>query len=324
MSQSGSSTSNLKDIALSSCTEAETVRPVPESLLWAELSLLGVILIWGVNLPIMKTGLEHVNEYAFNAFRLTLSAIVLVVIALRDGGFSWKAFSSEQRWQIFRYAVLASGLYQVLFLLGLYRTTSANTALIMTSVPMWTALFARFFINERLTRLAWTGLIGAFLGTVVVTTANGISGESKYLWGNLIMLAAAVTWASSTVVSRPVLRSVSPIKLSAVSSVMMLPLHFLLAWEKLPSGLEALKEFDAWSSVLYSGVFSTGLALVMFNYGVRQTSAAHASVYSNLLPLVAMISAFLLRGESVTTFQIAGGVLIIAGLMVMRQGRRGG
>ena len=305
-----------------SCSENKPTSLQPEGTLWPDLSLFGVILIWGINLPIMKTGLEHVNAYAFNAFRLTLSAVVLACIAFRDGRLDLRSLTTSQKRQVFVYALLASGCYQVLFLLGLDRTTSANTALIMTSVPMWTALLARFLIHEKLTQLAWVGLLGAFFGTVVVTASNGISGESKYLIGNLIMLGAAITWSSGTVASRSILRTVSPLKLSAISSVIMLPVHFVIAWDKLGDGIAALPEIEAWSSVLYSGLFSTGFALAMWNYGVLHTSAAHASVYNNLLPVIAMVSAFLIRGESVTIIQIVGGILIIAGLMIMHKGRR--
>ena len=305
----------------SSCTDADLDNSLPATNVWPDLSLLGVILIWGINLPVMKIGLEHMNIYAFNAFRLTLSAIVLVVIAVRRTKINLRNFSRSQKWQIFRYAVLASGLYQVLFLLGIAQTTSANAALIFTSVPMWTALMGRFLIYEKLTQQAWTGLSVAFVGTVVVTTANGVSGEVQYLVGNIIILLGALAWSYGTVVSRPVMQTISPLTLSAIASVSMLPVHYLLAWNVLGEGVAALSGFKAWSTLLYSGVFSTGFALAMWNYGVRHTGAAHASVYQNLLPLVAMISAFLIRGETVTPIQIIGGILIIGGLVLMRRGR---
>ena len=54
------------------------------STLWPDASLLGVALIWGVNIPIMKIGLEQVDVYVFNAIRLVISAIVLATLALRD------------------------------------------------------------------------------------------------------------------------------------------------------------------------------------------------------------------------------------------------
>ncbi|MEW4487170.1 DMT family transporter [Thalassoglobus sp. JC818] len=289
--------------------------------LLADASLFGVVLIWGINMPVMKIGLEHMNVYAFNAGRLTLSAAVLMVIAIRARSFRPSQISRSMWKHVAVYAFIASGLYQVLFLLGIARTTSGNAALIMTSVPMWTALLARFLIGERLSRMAWTGLIGAFVGTCVVTATNGVSGDSSYFLGNVIMLIAALTWSYGTVKSRQILTSVSPLTLSAIASVSMLPLHFMIAGPNVLQDFTALTRADAFFPILYSGIFSTGFALAMWNFGVRQTGAAHASVYQNLIPVIAMLSAWMIRGETVSLSQIMGGVMIIGGLMIMRRAR---
>ncbi|WP_197442154.1 DMT family transporter [Thalassoglobus polymorphus] len=303
----------------SSTTQSSTIQRSPKLL--PDLSLFGVALIWGINLPVMKVGLEHINVYAFNAIRLFISAGVLVAIAYRDR--PWKVFQlpAKTKWNIFQYAVIASGLYQVLFLLGIAYASSANAALIMSTVPMWTALLALVFLKERLSRLAWGGLFIALAGTLIVTGQNGISGDSDDSLGNLIMLVAALVWATGTVKSRQLLGEVSPLTLSAVSSVSMLPLHFVIAAPYLAGEMTGLTNPQVWVPVIYSGVFSTGVALVMWNYGVREAGAAHAAIYQNLVPVIAMTSAFIVRGESVTSVQIVGGVLIIGGLVVMRKAR---
>ena len=113
----------------------------PTRSIWPDLSLLGVAVIWGVNIPLMKLGLEGVERFAFNAVRLLLSALILALLALRETlpptprprGF-WGAVAL--------YAFIASGIYQWTFILGVTRTASGNGSLIMATVPMWTALLA--------------------------------------------------------------------------------------------------------------------------------------------------------------------------------------
>ena len=280
----------------------------PQRSVWPDLSLLGVALIWGVNIPIMKIGLADVEPFAFNAVRLTLSAIVLAILALRESGPATK-------WP--------SGLwmYQILFLLGVSRTATGNGSLIMATVPMWTALLARFLLGEKLNWLARIGLTTAFMGTLVVALEKGISSDRHLLIGNFFMLMAALAWAWGTVQSRKVLPYISPMRLSAISAVSMLPVQFACAATSLTSILPRLSDFNVWGSIVYAGVLSTGLALPMWSYGVRHSGAAQAAVFQNLVPIVAIASAWLIQGDPVTSNQILGGVLILGGLVLVRRSR---
>ena len=290
---------------------------------WSDASLIGVALIWGINIPIMKIGLDQLNVFVFNAIRLTVSALVLTLFAwreLRDGilpktGITWR--------QVVIYAVLSSGLYQVLFLLGIAHTTSGNTALIMATVPMWTALLALIFLGESLHRVSWWGLVIALVGTVLVAAQKGdFTADGNHLIGNLIVLTAALVWSGGTVYSRPLLKQISPLQISALASVIALPIHFAAAWGHFESSFSALQSTEIWTILLYSGILSSGLALPMWNFGVRHAGAAHAAIIQNLIPLIAIVAAWFSRGETATAAQLGGGALILGGLVIMRIGRR--
>ena len=293
---------------------------LPIRAVWPDLSLLGVAIIWGVNIPVMKSGLVGVAPFAFNAVRLLLSALVLVLLALREKSpvvepppGLWK--------QVLLYAVIASGIYQWMFLLGISRTASGNGSLIMATVPMWTAVLARLLLGERLRGQAKVGLATAFAGTLIVAFEKEVSGDGSLLVGNFCMLMAALAWAWGTVQSRKVLPYVSPMRLSAISAVTMLPLQFVLAATSLTSILPHLRETNVWIPLVYAGVLSTGLAVPMWSYGVRHSGAAQAAVFQNLVPIVAIATAWFFRGEPVTQNQIMGGTLIIGGLVLVRRGR---
>lgn len=296
----------------------QTDRP-PRSF-WPDLSLLGVAIIWGVNIPLMKLGLEGVERFAFNAVRLLLSTLILVLLALRESPFAgtrprgfWGAVAL--------YAVIASGVYQWTFILGVTRTASGNGSLIMATVPMWTAILARLLLGEKLTTLAKVGLVIAFLGTSIVALQKDLQGGESPLLGNLFMLLAALTWAWGTVQSRKVLPYISPMQLSAIASISMLPLHFLFALDSVSGFIPQLQATRVWGPLVYAGLLSTGLALPMWSYGVRHSGAAQAAVFQNLVPIVAIASAWLINGEPVTDSQKLGGALIIGGLVLVRRSR---
>ena len=293
------------------------------STFWPDASLIGVAVIWGVNIPLMKTGLDQVDIYVFNAIRLAISAVTLAVYAAHERRRNRSHGTSVTWVQLLIYAAMVSALYQVAFLLGIARTTSGNTALIIATVPLWTALLARVFLGERLRRLAWGGLVVALVGTVIVALQKGdVTGNFQHLWGNVLILAAALLWSGATVYSRPLLKRVSPLQLSAAAAVIGLPVHFLIAAGRYESSWPALHSCQLWVIILYAGILSSGLAQPMWNFGVRQAGAAHAAIIQNLIPLVAILVAWISRGEAVSGPQLFGGTLILGGLVTMRLGRR--
>ncbi|MCA9036083.1 MAG: DMT family transporter [Planctomycetaceae bacterium] len=290
--------------------------------MWSELSLVGVAFIWGINIPIMKNGLDQMNWYGLNAIRLVFSASVLALLGWREFRGGTRPAKTLKKSHVFAYAVIVSGLYQFLFLLGISRTTSANTSLIISTIPMWTALAARVFLKEKLRPLAWFALTIAFVGTVVVALQKtGGDQHQQSLIGNLCIIGAALGWSAGTVISRPLLKSISPMQLSAWSATIALPFHLAVAAPWLSQSVQRAAKPELLAILLYSGVFSTGLALPMWSFGVRHSGAARASAFQNLVPLIAIASAWLIRGESVGWAQLAGGGMIIGGLVLIRMVR---
>jgi hypothetical protein len=329
-------------------------------LLLADLALLAVAVIWGVNIPVMKVALESgITPYSLNAIRLVVSAIVLLGCAGLEYRTGVRPAAGISRIRIVIYALIVSVAYQYLFLMAVSRTTSANVALIMATVPMWTALGARLFLKEILPAMAWVGLLIAFAGTMIVTvqkqvtpvaevTISEVVGSEKTasvaelalgpiidevksrqsdldaatrFSGNMIALLAALTWASGTVFSRPMLKLISPVQLAACSATIGLPFHVLFAWPTLAVCIPLLQETSLQLCILYSGILSTGLALAMWSYGVKHAGAAQATMFQNLSPIVAIVSAWLWRGESISIAQTIGGAMIISGLVIMRRSR---
>ena len=334
-------------------SSSSTVRP-----LWlADLTLLLVAIIWGVNIPVMKVALRTIDAYAFNAIRLVVSSVVLIFFARREFLNGIRPDSTLSKRNVCIYASVVSMAYQLLFLLAISRATSADVALIMATVPMWTAIGARFFLKEILPLLAWVGLIMAFSGTMIVTLhkaptpTNGNTVESggqviaettavsvpvqqheseasRRLLGNLFALSAALAWAAGTVFSRPLLGKISPIQLSACSATLGLPFHIIIAlligWDSVPASAAAMKDVSLVTCTLYSGILSTGLALAMWSYGVKHAGAAQAAMIQNLTPVVAMAAAWVWLGETINSAQALGGGMIISGLFIMHRSRRTG
>lgn len=278
-------------------------------------------------MAVMKLAITEIDPFVFNSVRLTLSGIVLGVCAWFENKHRPQPSGLEnppstfKKWlMIGLFAIFSGAVYQIIFVIGMWWTTAGNTALIMSSMPMWTAILAFLLYSEKIGK-AWIGLGITFLGTIVVTLQkSGISLESENLFGNILVLVAAIAWAIGAVVSRPMLNYISPIRLAFFATAGTLPIHFLMP-TVFPSanGFSGILAPEILACILYSGIFSTGLAYAMWNYGVQKLGASYASVYQNLVPLVALIAAWFFLSETISPMQLLGGFLIIFGLFVTRK-----
>ena len=307
-------------------TQTVSKSDTTHSRFWADFNLFAVAVIWGINAVVVKYGVSNVDPFVFNAIRLTFSAFALWLCVLfvdkRNPASKTQEKHPHLVWWVIGFAILSGAVYQITFLAGISRTTAGNTALIMSSCPMWTAILAVFTTKDQLTRLAWLGLTMTLAGTILVIAQKGeFNASAATILGNLIVMAAAIAWSASSVATKPLLNYISAIRLAFWSIFITLPLHWLLAIPNLQTDFGIAFEPRTFAAMLYSGFCSTGIALAMWNYGVQKVGAPHAAIYQNVIPLVAVVSAWLLIGEVPVALQLWGGALIIAGLIVMRRSR---
>ncbi len=302
--------------------------------LWADGILFFTALLWGTNILVFKStisnsadGAERFDPWIFNAYRLVLATFTLGLLALGEAYLLPAANRVAKKpipWlRVLGFSLISGFLYLIIFVKGIDLTTAGNTALLLASMPMWTAIFSYFLLAERLPRVTWFGLLVTFAGTTIVTTQGSgeVSLESKYFIGNLFMLSAAATWALGTVFSRPILQTISPLRLAFISAAVTTPLHILLVADRMLPAWSTAMQPQNLIAIIYSGVFSTGVAYATWHYGVRAVGGSHASVYQNVVTLVAVIGGWIFLGEKTMVAQLFGGALTIAGLVLMRRGR---
>ncbi len=293
----------------------------------SELELLSVVLFWGLNFVVIKIVLEVMHPHVMNIFRLLSAALLLGLIYHRRVGGSMKAFWAPLRSDPVAFIVLSIigwVIYQIAFITGLYYTTAGNGAMIMASAPIWTAVLALIIGTERLSLFAWLGMLVSIGGTAVIVAFGSaeVDLSSDLLLGNAIVLFAAMLWGSYTALTRPLVDKHSPISVTVLALLIALPPMALLAipyWDLVDWVLITPLY---WLAIFFSGALSTGVAIVFWNAAVKTLGASHTAAFGNLVPLIALVSSFFILGDAILPVQIAGGTLIIGGLVVMRWARR--
>lgn len=288
------------------------------------LGLLVVVLIWGLNFPIIKVTLEVLPPFAVNALRFSISALTLGLIwavEARRSGIPFFRPLRERPGAVLALGILGHLTYQVLFILGIARTPAGTGALLIAASPIWTALVGHFSGLDRLNGRAAFALAVCAAGVAVVILGEaGGATVGGSIAGSLFMLAGGVAWALYTVFSRPVLTSgVAPMGLTFFSVAAAAPFLLALGVPDLAAQDWSRVGLSAWGALLFSGVLSTGIAYALWNEGVRKLGPARTGAFSNLTPFVALLTSYLLLREPVTLTQVCGGALIIGGLILMRR-----
>ena len=287
-----------------------------------EVGLLAVVLIWGVNFAVIKVPLEVLPPFVVNLARFVVSAAVLGALHVRQaharGVSPWSTFRAG-RWEVVGLGLLGILVYQVGFIVGVDRVTAGMGALLIASSPLWTAVSAHALGVERLRGAGWAGTGVCLVGVVLVVAGRPgeLGGDAL---GVALMLGASLAWGVYTTLSRPLLdRGASALGLTFWGVVVSFPGLVALA---VPDLLSAdWQAVDAWDGVaiVFSGGLSTGVAYGIWNASVQAVGPSRTAAFSNLVPFVGIAAGAVLLGEPVQLLQIAGGVAIVAGVLVVRR-----
>ncbi len=279
--------------------------------------MLAVVLFWGVNFPLVKGALREFDALAFAGLRFALVTVCMAGLAwAREGSLRPRP---GDVWKVMGLGLLGNGVYQLAFMLGLARTTASNASLIVATAPIFVALTAGL-LGERIHRWAWLGIILSFLGiALVIQGGAGASLGTEHLVGDVIALVGAAAWGAYTALLRPFLKVYSPLKLNALTMlfgtfplfIAAAPAMSRIAWTSISGG--------AWLVLLYSALFSVVISYNIWNWAVHRVGSARTAVYSNLVPVVALLTSALLLGERMTLLQFVGAAVVITGIVLTRR-----
>ena len=283
-----------------------------------------IIVVWGVNFPVLKHVLEVMHPFVLNVFRFiaSIAAILLVILFQNKPLLNWSTLKSHL-FSFLLLGLLGYFLYQLFFILGIKNTTAGNSAIIMASSPVWTALVAITLYKEKLKRYAWLGLTLSVAGAIYVSLSgdNTISLDANSIISNAFILGAAICWGAYTAFSKPATRYVDAKGLTLIGLVISFPFNFLLAIPHLGDTMWEELNWLIWLAILYSGALSTGLAVVAWTYSVQKVGATHTAVFGNLVPFIALVASYFILQEQIQPVQLVGGSLIVGGLILMRLNR---
>jgi drug/metabolite transporter (DMT)-like permease len=276
-----------------------------------------LVIIWGVNFPIIKIAFEDFSPFAFNGLRFAAAAVLLTgILRLVEGPIR---VDRADWWRLVALGLIGHAGYQTLFIAGLARTTAGNSAVILAMVPLFVGALGVLLGLERPSLRMWLGLVLAFVGIVVLIVGRaGLTLDTTTIAGDLITLAASLCWAVYTVLARPMLARLSPLRLTTLTLWFGLPVILASAAPGLVRVEWGAVSQGAWAALAFSTVFAIVVSYLIWYASVQVVGSARTAAFSNLIPLVALVSAHLGLHEPLGLPQVLGTAVVLFGVWLAR------
>jgi drug/metabolite transporter (DMT)-like permease len=290
-------------------------RPV----LLARLASFTAIVMWGVSFVATKAALHEISPVTliFTRFALGLVVLVLILTLRRE-----PLIPPRRTWPMLAaMGFVGIFMHQMLQAHALTLTTAIRTGWLIGLTPIWSALLAAVFLRESFGPRKLFGLFLGAAGAVVVISRGEISSRVLALpatRGDLLILMSTVTWAVYTVLGRTTLQRLGSGKTTTATMfagwAMMIPFFISSAgWQEYQHLSSA-----AMTAIIFLGVGCSGLGYLFWYAALERIDASQVAVFLYIEPLITLLAAVALIGESVAPSTVVGGVLVLAGVVTVQ------
>lgn len=292
----------------------------------ARLLLVGVVVLWGANWPVMKVGLQSMPPVWFAAARMTLGALSLFAMLAVLGRL--KLPTRRDLAVVFTVGGLQMAAFLVLVNFALQHVGAGRSAVLAYTTPLWVTPAAVLFLGETMNRRKLLGLCLGLGGVAVLFNPSGFDWASREaLIGNALLLTAAFSWSLAILHVRVHEWESSPLQLAPWQMVLAIPPLAVLSW--LTEDWSAIR----WSGELgiilaYNGPLATAFcfwAVVSVN---RALPATTTSLSLLAVPVAGVLASALFLREPLTPTLLSGLALILCGTVLVNladmRGKRAG
>jgi len=268
--------------------------------------------IWGFAFVAQRAGMEFIGPFTFNGIRFLLGSASLLPLILwmkhKQGSPSPKAGNIVKGGLLAGIVLfIGASLQQA----GMVYTEAGKAGFITGFYVILVPLIG-IFIGQHITKLLWTGALIALLGLYLLT----INGPFVLQKGDLLILLSAFFWAMHVQIINKLVDTHAALPLSAfqfaVCGVLSLATGFAFETITMDAILLAI-----WP-LLYGGLMSVGIAYTLQVVAQQHVHPAYASIILSFETVFAVIGGWLLLGELLSVRNLAGCLLMLAGIVIVQ------
>jgi drug/metabolite transporter (DMT)-like permease len=288
--------------------------PPPHRL--AALQALLVTFLWSTSWVLIKIGLKDMPALTFAGLRYSLAFVCLLPFALRPNGRAALRRLKPRQWLLL--IVLGLTFYTIVQgaqFLGLAYLPAASVSLTLNFTAVVVAIMGVMWLNEPPGRWGWGGIMLSVVGGLVFFHPVQLPGQQGF--GLLVSVVGMLTNAFASVFGRRInsREGISPLIVTTVSMGVG-GLALLL----LGAAVQEIPRLDArgLAIILWLAVVNTAFAFTLWNHTLRTLSAMESTLINGTMLIQIALLAWLFLGETLTTKEIGGMLLVAAGVAVVQ------
>jgi drug/metabolite transporter (DMT)-like permease len=289
--------------------------------------ILLMVAFWSGNYIAGKIALRDFSPLFLAGLRIGMAGVMMLPLyvwqQIRPGaGTSTGAArrSARATLQLLLLGLFGVTLNQVLFVVGLNRTSVAHAAILIGLTPIQVLIVARLRGQERITPRKAAGMAIALAGVAVLKAFDPPGGEGATWAGDFIILLAGLCFALFTVFGKEATDRYSTITMNTYAyvggAVALLPLTL---WEAARLPLSHVSA-GAWLAAVYMALFPSVIAYLIYYHALGHMTASRVSAFSYLQPVFAAVMGVAILGETLGAPVIAGGAVILTGVYLAERG----
>ena len=279
------------------------------------LKLLVTAIFWGGTFIAGRVVARGVGPFSAAFLRFAVASIFLLLITYKIE----KRLPPVRKGQVIPLILLGmTGVfsYNVFFFKGLKIIHAGRAAVIIACNPAFIALFASYLFKERLTLLKFVGIVISVAGAIVVISrGNPIEiMKGNIGLGEFFIFCCVMSWAAYSLIGKAVMKDLSPLLSVSYSSVVGAIGLFIPAY--LEGMVQHFSHYTGleWLGIFYLGFFGTVVGFVWYYEGIKAIGATKASQFINFVPISAVVLAFFLLAEPITSSLVIGTLMVCAGV----------
>lgn len=277
----------------------------------ALLALLFLSFIWGYNWVAMKLALPYLGAFQFGAIRTFFASMFLFAILLL---LKRPALPTEIPSTILIGLLQTTG-FVVFSVWALVSGGAGKVAVLVFVMPFWVMLLAWPMLGEKISGWQWLAVALSLLGLLLIVAPWDFHGNGL---SNLLAVMAGISWAMAVILAKRLHRRAPHMDLLAFTAWQML-------FGSLPLVILALVlpgKPIVWSGTLiwvvwYNIILANGLGWLIWLYALRGLPAGIASMNSMLIPVIAVLAAWIQLGEMPDGVESVGMLLIASALIII-------
>lgn len=271
-----------------------------------------LVLVWAYSWIVMKQVTAYAGPFDFAALRYLGGAAVLFVILL----IRREALAPPPLLLTLAVGATQTAGFQACAQWALMYGGAGKVSLFCYTMPFWVVFFAWWWLNERPGKRQWAAVGLAAIGLLLVIAPwQGLNN-----WRSVLLaVGGGVCWAMGTVLSKILFQrhqNISPIRFTAWQMLLGALVLALVAWQVPSRAIDWSPQFIA--GLIYSVLLASSLGWLLWSLIVRALPTSVAGLSGLLVPIGAILLAWLILNDAPTGIEIIGVCLIIAGLLVVR------